>query len=35
MLNLNIEVESAQAHLGRRDGKKQKQSLNQFLLEVC
>ncbi len=33
MLNVNIEVESAQAHLQKRSGKKEKQSLKQYLLE--
>ena len=33
MLNVNIEVESAQAHLGKRPGKKEKKSLKQYLLE--
>ena len=33
MLNVNIEVESAQAHLQKRSGKKEKKSLKQYLLE--
>lgn len=33
MLNANIEVESAQAHLRKRSGKKGKRSLKQYLLE--
>ena len=33
MLNVNIEVESAQAHLGKRSGKKEIRSLKQYLLE--
>ena len=33
MLNINIEVESAQAHLRKGAGKKEKKSLKQYLLE--
>jgi transposase-like protein len=33
MLNLNIEVESAQAHLRKRAGKKENKSLKRHLLE--
>ena len=33
MLNINIEVESTQAHLQKRSGKKEKKSLKQYLLE--
>jgi len=33
MLNINIEVESAQAHLKKGSGKKEKKSLKQHLLE--
>ena len=33
MLNINIEVESTQAHLRKPAGKKEKKSLKQYLLE--
>ena len=33
MLNLNIEVESGEGHLRKRSGKKEKQSLRQYLRE--
>jgi len=33
MLDINIEVESAQAHLRKRAGRREKKSLKQYLLE--
>ena len=33
MLNLNIEVESGEGHLRKRSGRKEKQSLRQYLRE--
>jgi hypothetical protein len=33
MLDINIEVESTQAHLRKRTGQKEKKSLKQYLLE--
>ena len=33
MLDINMEVESSQAHLKKRSGKKEKKSLKQHLLE--